>query len=708
MTGRSVRHGRLARGVLVVLALAVALLALTGTVGGQAQAAGARAVPMAPQALMLPADDCQDQTGAFVTEDDNQCYADKFDEYGDNKENGCDGWGEPTGFCQSKAAEMGSPSWIKDFPGWVKYQVFDMARSVFTWWATLGDPQLRKSDGGANGTVGYITQYTNIVVYFFLILSVLIAVIRLAFARDGKPAKELFKSLVTFTLVSGLLLLFADMLIKTSRAFFDYTIRTGMGRPSETASTALTTGIWEMLAGINSGDDFHLLDVVGGIIIICVSLVLYVHMVIRYFLIIYYVGTMPLMAAAAAVGESGKQALKDQCIRLMVWIFILDLMGLMLVIGYREILIGTSNTALTGAAATWRGLIVLCLITMVLPATMRAAAPFMSHAAGSTQQTAGAARAGLAVGALAIGGVAWGATRGLAALGARGAAGAAAGAAGGGGGAGGAVAAAAGGGGGGGGGGGAALVRGAGGGAPGGPGAGRARAGQPPGPANPGVRARAGQPPGPANPGVRARAGAGGGPGNQAGGGGVLAHPAGAVGDAGTPADLAAKNLGQSDPRVGLPDPLPRGEVGTDPLPPGSSDAAVLVDAGEKRIQWLHAQGDTNMSSADYDAVESGHNAAQQRAADVVSSASGAGQAQLAQVGQYVQERSMGRIENPITPAEAERASRNGTLPSLLNARMGLSGSGSTSGSGGTGGGGGMPPGPGGAGSARPPAPPTA
>ncbi|MGR6997676.1 hypothetical protein ACU686_05520 [Yinghuangia aomiensis] len=117
------------------------------------------------------------------------------------------------------------------------------------------------------------------------------------------------------------------------------------------------------------------------------------------------------------------------------------------------------------------------------------------------------------------------------------------------------------------------------------------------------------------------------------------------------------------------------------------------------------------MSSADYDAVESGHNAAQQRAANVVSSASGAGQAQLAQVGNYVQERSMGRIQNPITPAEAESASRNGTLPSLLNARMGLGGSGGTGGtggSGGTGGGAAMPPGPGGAGRARPPAPPTA
>ncbi|MGR6997678.1 hypothetical protein ACU686_05530 [Yinghuangia aomiensis] len=189
MTGRSVRHGRLARGVLVVLALAVALLALTGTVGGQAQAAGARSVPMLPQDLHPSGDDCKSQTGAFTSEDDNQCFADKFDEYGDNKENGCDGWGEPTGFCQSKAAEMGSPSWIKDFPGWVKYQVFDMARSVFTWWATLGDPQLRKSGGGGNGTVGYITQYTNIVVHFFLILSVLIAVIRLAFARDGKPGQ---------------------------------------------------------------------------------------------------------------------------------------------------------------------------------------------------------------------------------------------------------------------------------------------------------------------------------------------------------------------------------------------------------------------------------------------------------------------------------------------------------------------------------------
>lgn len=694
MTRGSFRRGRIGRGVLVVLALAAAFLVLAGTVGGKAQAAaGGSAVTSAPRAPMLPTDECKDPmaTGVLESGDDNQCFADKFDDYGNNKEEGCDGWGEPTGYCISKAAEMGSPSWMTDFPGWVKYQVFDMARSVFTWWANAGDPQLRKSDGSGNGTVGYITQYTNIVVIFFLILSVLIAVIRMAFSRDGKPAKELLKSLVTFTLFSGLLLLFADMMIRTSRAFFDYTIRTGMGKPSQTASSALTSGIWEILSGINSSSDFKLLDVIGGIIVICVSLVLYVHMVIRYFLIIYYVGTMPLMAAAAALGESGKQALKDQCIRLVVWIFILDLMGLMLVIGYREILIGTSNSELTGAAATWRGLIVLCLITMVLPATMRAAAPFMSHAAGSTAQTAGAAKAGLAAGALVVGGLAVGAARGVAALGARGAGGAAAGAAGNAG-----PAAAA-----------------AGAGNPAVPGQ-RARAGQPPGPANPGVRARAGQPPGPANPGVRARAGqppgpanpgvgaAGTGAGNQPGSGGTaLAHPAGAIGDVGSPADLAAGNLGQSDPRVGLPDPLPNGGVGTDPLPADASDAAVLVDAGEKRIQWLRAQGDTNMSSEDYAAAETAHAASQQRASDVVSRADGASRVQLAQVGNYVQERSMGRIENPITPAEADAASRNGTLQTLLTERMSNRSPGDADGAG-------APAGPGGAGRVRPPAPPTA
>ncbi|GAA4978946.1 hypothetical protein GCM10023205_54150 [Yinghuangia aomiensis] len=432
-------------------------------------------------------------------------------------------------------------------------------------------------------------------------------------------AKELFKSLVTFTLVSGLLVLFADMMLKTSRAFFDYIIQTGMQQPNKPAESALTTGIWEMLAGINSGDDFHLLDVVGGIIVICASLVLYVHMVIRYFLIVYYLGTMPPSAAAAALGESGKQALKEQFIRLMVWIFILDLMGLMLVIGYREILIGTSNTELTGAAATWRGLIILCLITMVLPATMRAAAPFMSHAAGSTEQTAGAARAGLAVRRAGGRRRRVGCDERPRGLGARGAAGPA----GGGGGAAGSVPVAPDRGGGGGSHAGSALVR--------------------------------------------------------RGGGRALAHPAGSVGDAGSPTDLAAGNLGQSDPRIGLPDPLPGGAVDTDAYqgPDGStSGAAVLVDAGEKKIQWLHAQGDTNMSSDEYDAVESAHNAAQQRAADVVSSAGGAGQAQLVQVGNYVQERSWGRIDNPITPAEAESASRNGTLPSLLNARMGLDSSG--------------------------------
>ncbi|MGA4544878.1 hypothetical protein ACPA54_33285 [Uniformispora flossi] len=647
-------------------------MALSGSLAGRAQAAtGPRTAPAAPRAPMLDPDNCG-QYAALPGGLDANCYADAFDEYGNDPENGCDGWGEPTGYCLSKIEETGGPSWWKDFPGWLKFQVFDMATNVFSWWAVMGDPQLRKSDGSANGTVGYVAKYTNVLVIFFLILSVLIAVVRLAFSRDGRPAKELAKSLVTFSLISGLLLLFADMLIRTSRELFDYIIRTGMQKPGETAPSALSHAIREILTGINSGSGFHLLDVVGGIIVICVSLVLYVHMVIRYFLIIYYVGTMPLMAAAASLGESGKQALKEQCVRLGVWIFILDLMGLMMVIGYREIIIGAANSTVTGAAATWRGLIILCLITMVLPATMRAAAPFMSHAAGSNQATVGAVRAGFAVGAMAVGGAAWGLTRGFRGPGAGGAS------------AGGAPAAPP---------------------APPGVGAPPGSPEVPPPPARSGFRApggpalpaRSGRPPGRLTPAPPRRPG---------GGGGVPAHPAGAVGGAGSPADLAAGNLEQSDPRVGLPDPLPRGDVGTNAYegPDGStSDAAVLVDAAEKKIQWLHAQGDTNMGSAAFGRVEAAHQEAQERARGLAPAAGGADQVQLDQVGRYIDERRMGRVENPITPAEAESASRNGTLPSLLNARMGLGGSG---GSGDTGGGG-MPPGPGGAGRPRPPAPPT-
>lgn len=692
--------------VLLGLVLALAVLVL-----GPARPASAAPAPQAPATVpsLLPADeDCSSGNRPIIEiiefEDDPQCLAENHDNYGDDVSEGCDGWGEPAGYCVGVKDGLGSePTWWKDLPKWAEWQVYTFAANVFGWWANAPDPSLRTEKGEDRPSMGFIFKYTNIFVIFMLFLGVLFAAVRMALARDGKPAKEVFKALVSFTLITGLIVTIAEILIRLCRRFFDWYVTRGMSSDAGTdAPAAIAKGTRIYLTSLNSSDGFALRDIIAGIIVVCVAIVLYIYMVARFFLIIYYVATMPLMAAAATVGEAGKHALKRQITLLFIWIVVLDFMGMALVLGFQEVTAAQRVEANDGSAA-WRGLILFAMVTLVLPATLKAAAPFLEGAAGSSAATVGAAKAGLAVGAAAVLAPAALAIKGGAAFSAaRGAGGVAAG--GGGGGAGG-------------------------GGGPGGwrrfididrsgqvgtrpwryrgaaaPGGGRPGAG--PGGRGPGeggrwrrraaaTRARAGVA-APGDPGTAVHAapdssgrgsGVGSGPGDELGGGYLPGGDGSGPGDSGgadgtgpTGTDGGAMNT----PDVAAPLPGTTDE----PYDPHGSPgyAALAIDATEKQLRYMSLMeqdrnnpvqgGDLGARLTEEtrrsEAISNAH-AAARTASTRSDAARGAAlrdartagpehharaERQVARVERYAQDRSRNLVENPVSPAEAALAER--------------------------------------------------
>ncbi|GAA4989708.1 hypothetical protein GCM10023205_71100 [Yinghuangia aomiensis] len=353
---------------------------------------------------------------AYGSDRDVCDLANDYKNWGKTAGTGCDGWGEPAGFCENYAADedKAEPNWLTAFPDWCQWQVFQLAGDVYTWWTEAKDPVLL--DGGKiRASVTDVSGGTAIVVVALWTGGVMVACIRLAIRRDGTPAKDMVKSGLLVVGASGFAVPAADLLVRLSRSFSDSYVVRILGAPGETtgdASTVLKRSTVGMLDAVDSGSGFSLKEILAGIVLVFISFVLYIYMVARYFLILYWVGTMPLMAAAASLGESGRQAFRQQIIRMVIWILLPDFMMVIFVLGHQEIVANAQETgAGTGGPDQWRGLILMALVTLVGPATLRAAAPFMSPAAGSSGTNFAAVRAGMAVGAVSLAGAAYVARR---------------------------------------------------------------------------------------------------------------------------------------------------------------------------------------------------------------------------------------------------------------------------------------------------------
>ncbi len=328
---------------------------------------------------------------------------------GSGGKEGCDGWGEPAELCVSPKDEWGAePSWLTDFPAWLEFKFFEGASETYMWWIEAEDPSMFASDGKTERTsIGFVFKYTNYIVIFLVILGILVAAIKMALQRDGRPGKELVKNLLMFVITTGMLLAVNQAILLFVRRFFNWYVREGLGGAGgqryATMEEALTKNMGAMLQGVNPAG-FGLIDLLAALLVICLSIVMYIYMTMRYLLVMLRTAMTPMYAAWATVSERGKQGLWDNFWRLLSWDIGIVFIAIALVAGFQEIGELRADEMRTGETHYWRGLIFFGLATVAGPSTAYAMAPMLDKgAAGNTSANVGAFKTAVGVGAAVVG-----------------------------------------------------------------------------------------------------------------------------------------------------------------------------------------------------------------------------------------------------------------------------------------------------------------
>lgn len=268
-----------------------------------------------------------------------------------------------------------------------------MATTLSTFWVSTPTVNLTSQDGStASPVVSMVNSELMPWTLALAVLAVILGGIRLIWEQRGAPLKDLLRSLVTLTLVSGLGLGVISILVIAADAFSSLIIeRSTDGK-----------GFAQALQGLiltNQTDVGVFILIVLGLIGLLASLVQMVLMVVRSGMLVILAGILPTTAAFTNT-EMGRQWFQ----KAVGWTiaFILYKPAAAIVYSVAFLLMGNSGgkDALIGSIT---GFTLMVVALFALPALMRFVTPMVGAVASG-----GGAGAGAAVGAIATGAVSLG------------------------------------------------------------------------------------------------------------------------------------------------------------------------------------------------------------------------------------------------------------------------------------------------------------
>ncbi|WP_205834929.1 hypothetical protein [Crystallibacter degradans] len=265
--------------------------------------------------------------------------------------------------------------------------------TLATFWVDMPTPNLTTPDGvSPSVTVAFLENGLVLWTLSLAVLSVIIGGTRMVWEQRGAPLKDLLRSLLTLTLVSGMGLAVIAILVEAADVFSTTIINTA------TDGEGFATAINE-IAVIQDGDAIFLL-IVLGLISLLTSLVQIVLMIVRSGMLVILAGILPTTAAFTNM-EMGRQWFQ----KAVGWTlaFILYKPAASMVYGAAFVLMefSTGQDALLGSIT---GISLMILAVLALPALMRFVTPLVGAVAAGSGAGSGAA-AGAAVGALATGAI---------------------------------------------------------------------------------------------------------------------------------------------------------------------------------------------------------------------------------------------------------------------------------------------------------------
>lgn len=301
------------------------------------------------------------------------------------------GFGEVTCLAGNVAAGV-----LNDAMGNMAKAIMDgmsqMVTTLSTFWVSMPTVNLTSQDGtAASPVVSMVNGELMVWTVALAVLAVIIGGIRMIWEQRGAPLKELLRSLVTLTLVSGLGLGVISILVVAADAFSAAIIN------RSTDGKGFADAMKLLVMTNQTGVGVFIL-IILGLIGLLASLVQVALMVVRSGMLVILAGILPTTAAFTNT-EMGRQWFQ----KAVGWTiaFILYKPAAAIVYSVAFLLMGSSGKNALIGSITGFTLMVVALFAM--PALMRFVTPMVGAVASG-----GGAGAGAAVGAMATGAVSMG------------------------------------------------------------------------------------------------------------------------------------------------------------------------------------------------------------------------------------------------------------------------------------------------------------
>ncbi|SFU10595.1 hypothetical protein [Arthrobacter sp. ov118] len=267
-----------------------------------------------------------------------------------------------------------------------------MVTTLSTFWVSMPTANLASQDGlTPSPVVGFVNSELGYWTLALAVLSVILGGTRMIWEQRGAPLKDLLRSLLTLTLVTGLGLAVISILVIAADAFSASIIdraTDGKGFAHAMAILVMTnqTGVGVFIL------------IILGLVGLLASLVQIVLMIVRGGMLVILAGILPTTAAFTNT-EMGRQWFQKAIGWTIAFILYKPAAAIVYAVAFK--LMGSSGGNVLLGSITGFALMIVALLA--LPALMRFVTPMVGAVASGSGGGAGAAVGAMATGAVSMG-----------------------------------------------------------------------------------------------------------------------------------------------------------------------------------------------------------------------------------------------------------------------------------------------------------------
>jgi type IV secretion system protein TrbL len=270
-----------------------------------------------------------------------------------------------------------------------------MVTTLSTFWVSMPTTNLTTPDGTSpSPTVAFLDSSLTTWTLTLAVLSVIIGGTRMVWEQRGAPLKDLLRSLLTLTLVSGMGLAVISILVIAADAFSVSIIE------ASTDGQGFANALKILALGNNEGVGIFIL-IILGLVGLITSLVQIVLMIVRTGMLVILAGILPTTAAFTNT-EMGRQWFQKAVGWTIAFILYKPAASIVYAVAFKLMGSGTGPDALLGSIT---GFALMIVAVLALPALMRFVTPMVGAVAAGS---GGGAAAGAVLGAVATGAVSLG------------------------------------------------------------------------------------------------------------------------------------------------------------------------------------------------------------------------------------------------------------------------------------------------------------